>query len=81
MPITPKQNRTLIDNQQKLLEAHSKHLEIANEEMGEVKIDINVLKNDVAWIKDSIRTHGTLLWSILSVLILGTLISIALKMI
>ena len=49
------------------------HARIANEEMA-------VIKTDVGWLKDTVKTHGTLLWSILGGIILNLLVAIAFKL-
>lgn len=56
------------------------HARVANEEMSVIKIDVAAMKTDVSWLKDTSKTHGTLLWSILGTLILGFLTAIALKL-
>lgn len=52
-----------------ILKIHAEHLAVANNEMC-------IIKNDVAWIKRIIERHDILLWSILSTVILGVIISL-----
>jgi len=58
-----------------------RHAQVSNEEMAEVKTDVACLKTNVEWLKDTAKTHGTLLWSILATLITGLLVSILIQLI
>ena len=40
--------------QNEINELH-KHAEVANREMGEIKEDIAIIKNDLSWIKDNLK--------------------------
>jgi hypothetical protein len=55
------------------------HAKIANDEMGVIKIDVGMLKNDVAWIKEFLKNLDSRLWFILTVVVIGTLTQIALS--
>ena len=55
------------------LKTHTKHLEIANQEMGEIKVD-------VSWIKKILERHETMLWIIVSGIILTISLQILFKL-
>lgn len=68
-----KKNAEKIAEIQDVLVSHSKHLEIANSEMG-------IIKNDINWIKGILEKLDTRIWIILATIILGTVIQIALRL-
>ena len=58
---------------EEILASHAKHLAVANEEVGKIQVDI-------VWIKESLTKLDTRIWLILSAIILGILVQIALKL-
>ena len=55
------------------------HARIANEEMGFIKTDMGVMRNDISWIKEILEKADARTWIILSTIILGTLIQLVLN--
>ena len=53
--MTAKQTKKNSDDIRKLLASHQEHLKIANQEMGEVKDDIMLMKADIATIKTHVE--------------------------
>ena len=75
----PKDLQSEIDKQQgETLQNHRKdikelyeHARVANEEMGAIKIDIEVLKTDISWIKSTIGNVDSRVWWILGTVVIG----------
>lgn len=67
MSETDKQNY-INDEYKAMLLNHEKRLEIANNEMGEVKVDLAGIKNDVGWLK---KTYWVVVGSSIGGLITG----------
>ena len=74
------------ERQTEINEKVSKHLEIANQEMGAIKEDIAEIKVHVNWIREIYDSWekrwdklDNRIWLILSTIIIGFLISIYLK--
>lgn len=61
------------EKQEEINDNVEKHLAIANSEMG-------VIKNDIEWLKEAVKLHGTLLWSVLGGIILNLLVAIAFQL-
>ena len=56
------------------------HAKIANEEVGAIKVDIAEIKTDLIWVKTQLNRIDERAWWILSTVILGSLISIAVNL-
>lgn len=53
--MTKAQTKKNTDDIRALLASHQEHLLIANQEMGEVKADICVIKTDINWMKKDVE--------------------------
>ena len=54
-----------------------KHIEVINEELGSVKKDVAVLKNDICWIKKEITTQSKRQWGIVVSIIISIILALA----
>ena len=54
-----------------------KHIEVINGELGGVKKDVAVLKNDISWIKNEINTQGKRQWGIVVSIIISIILALA----
>ena len=91
--MTKKQTDKNTADIRKLLASHQEHLKIANQEMGDVKSDIMLMKGDIATIKTHVEWVKKIYegwekkwdkldnrtWAILGTIILGFLISLYFK--
>ena len=91
--MTTKQTRKNSADIRKLLASHQEHLKIANQEMGEVKDDIMLMKADIATIKTHVEWVKNIYegwekkwdkldnrtWMILASIVIGFLASLYLK--
>ena len=64
------QNQINEEFKQDIKELH-KHADIANEEMGAIKVDVGVLKNDVSWIKETLEKVDSRSWWIMGGVLTG----------
>ena len=55
------------------------HARVANEEMGAIKQDMGVMRNDITWIKEILEKADARTWAILATIIAGTLIQLVLN--
>ena len=91
--MTKKQTDKNTADIRKLLASHQEHLKIANQEMGDVKSDIMLMKGDIATIKTHVEWVKKIYegwekkwdkldnrtWAILGTIILGFLVSLYFK--
>lgn len=91
--MTRKQLNQNTDDIRALLASHQEHLKIANQEMGDVKADIVLMKSDIATIKTHVEWVKNVyegwekkwdkldnrIWTILATIILGFLVSLYFK--
>lgn len=65
--------------QQKDIDKLYDHAKVANEEMSVIKEDIAVIKTELVWVKTQLNRIDERAWWILSTVILGSLITIAMS--
>ena len=56
-----------------------RHADIANEEMGTIKISVGKIETDISWMKGEISTLSNKTWFIITGVILSIVVQILLK--
>lgn len=69
-----------IQNHREDIKELYKHSQIANEEMGAIKIDIATVKSDINWIKEMVKKVDTRVWAVLGTVVLGVITQVLIAM-